>query len=356
MAIAQISEMEFKVLLTINRLQAMLFSDIVEAFFESDIKHGYKVIEDLTDKNLIITRIDRRDNRRKYAVLATKGIKLLNHIGAPNTPSEPVRAHQACQLLGNSEIYMALIKAGIKGKDILSRRDALAHLDMHPTQTPIVWLAKIRDTYHAFYQRIPKRRTWLVHGILEADAKTNLIPPASHAVVYPPETDRSRDRRWFVNNITLPKNVHCLRLKEVCIHVTNLHNPLGYAYDMQAALDILAPGGEVYPLDNAPFDYAWDKTGSPLLLGDLTSGNISHAQKAKTLLPNHFERWAKGILFLVATSSEAKLWARLVDYRPWVWFLTQDSLQGPALYRSLNGKIKRFRTVSTEQIIESEVI
>lgn len=32
MAIAQISEMEFKVLLTINRLQAMLFSDIVEAF------------------------------------------------------------------------------------------------------------------------------------------------------------------------------------------------------------------------------------------------------------------------------------------------------------------------------------
>ncbi len=355
MAIAQISEIEFKVLLTINRLQAMLFSDIAEAFFESDIKQGYKVIQDLADKSLIITRIDRRDNRRKYAVLATNGIKLLDRIGVPNTPCEPIRARQACQCLGNSEIYIALIKAGIKGQDILPRPDALAYLDMHPTQSPIVWLVKIMDTYHAFYQRIPKRRTWLVHGILEADAKTNLIPPTSHTVIYLPEADRSRDRRWFINNITLPKNVHCLRLKEVCTHVTNLHNPLGYAYTMQAALDILAPGGEVYPLDNAPFDYAWDKTGSPLFLADLTSSNISHAQKAKTLLPNYFERWAKGILFLVATPSEAKLWARLIDYRPWVWFLTQDALQGPALYRSQNGKIRRFRTVN-EQTLESEVI
>ena len=341
------------------KARALLFNDIADLCFHGDLKQCYKELNSLSDKGIIVGRASPFDKRAKYAVLGTKGIQVAQQLGmnVSNTILLPSRAREA---LLDSQIFVYLCSARIPECDIFARQEAAREFNVLPSRTPMSWAVQLNQEKHAFYRRREQKRSWLLNGILQLDANRSTLNnpklvPASHAICYHPDLDLSRDRRWLANNASLPKNVHLLRFEDIPAYIKAIQNPLGYAYAMKSALDILAPGGKIYPLDNAPFDHAWDKLGSPLFLADLTTHNISHIQKARDLPPKHFEKWAKGILFLVSTPQEAQIWGRLVEYRPWVWFLVKNTPEGPALYRCYNQQVTPFRTAK-EQTPKKEVI
>jgi hypothetical protein len=86
----------------------------------------------------------------------------------------------------------------------------------------------------------------------------------------------------------------------------------------------------------------WDRRGNPLLIGDLTTENVALAARVKELRLDYMKhsRWGNGVLLLVNDGKHAATWAKLLEHRPWVWFL---SLEGPALYRCVGSNITLFR-------------
>lgn len=318
------------------KYRALTVESLAELAFEGDAKACYKSLRVLVQKRLVLARKDPQDQRRRYVLLSKKGIQYMpEHFRSALLSTYANRSRAERQVEAN-EIYVAALKAGIPASMVLDRESALAVLGLNPARSPIAWLAGTNAAYYAVYLRRPERRTPLLAGFAEAGGKV-----AGHVVFYR-DVDLNRDRRWFVEQI-LPANVHLLRLEDMPVFARLLRDPSGWVDAVKECLDVLSPGGRIYPAPSGcPLEWMWDKRGNPLLIGDLTTGNVALAARVRELRLDYMKhsRWGNGVLLLVHDGKDAAAWAKLLEHRPWVWFL---SLEGPALYRCVGGNVVLFR-------------
>jgi DNA-binding MarR family transcriptional regulator len=324
------------VLELLARHKALTLDNLAELVFDSDIKACYQTVRGLVQKRLILARKNPQDQRRRYVLLSKKGIQIApEHLrgGLMSAYANRRRAEYETEI---NEIYVAALKAGIPASLILDRDDALKVLGILPAESPIAWLMGADSARYAVYLRKPEKRSFLLSGIKETHGKV-----AGHVVFYR-DVDLSKDRRWFIDQV-LPGDVHLFRLEDMPSFVRLLRDPSGWIDVFKESLEILSPGGRIYPAPSGcPLEWMWDKRGNPLLIGDLTTGNVALAARVKELRLDYMQRsrWGDGVLLLVYDGKDAAVWAKLLGYRPWVWFL---SLDGPALYRCVGGNVVLFR-------------
>lgn len=331
--------MESKEQIVLNLLmkhKALALDNMAELAFDGDLKSCYQVLRGLVRKRLVLARKNPQDQRRRYVLLSKKGIQSVpEHFrsGLMSTYANRARAEYETEI---NEIYVAALKAGIPASLILGRDDALRVLGILPAQSPIAWLMGASSARYAVYLRKPEKRSFLLSGIKETHNKV-----AGHVIFYQ-AVDLNRDRRWFIDQV-LPGNVHLLRLEDMPLFARLLRDPSGWIDAFKECLEVLSPGGRIYPAPSGcPLEWMWDKRGNPLLIGDLTTGNVALAARVKELRLDYMQqsRWGDGVLLFVYNSKDAVVWAKLLGYRPWVWFL---SLDGPALYRCVGGNVVLFR-------------
>lgn len=331
-----ISGEEQAVLALLVKHKALTLECLAELAFGGGTKACYGVLRSLAKKRLVLARKDPRDQRRRYVVLSKKGIQNVpEHLRGAllNIYANRSRAEREAE---TNELYVAALKAGIPASMILDRESALGMLGLNPARNPIVWLAGASTIRYAVYLRRPEKRSSLLFGFGEIAGKV-----AGYVVFYR-EVDLNRDRRWFIEQV-LPGNVHLLRIEDMPVFARLLRDPTSWVDAVRDGLDVLSPGGRIYPAPSGcPLEWMWDKRGNPLLIGDLTTGNVALAARVKELRLDYMKhsRWGNGVLLLVHDGKDAAAWAKLLEHRPWVWFL---SLEGPALYRCVGGNVVLFR-------------
>lgn len=325
------------------KYKALSYDCVAEMGFGGDAKLSYRALYDLKRKRLILTRRDPRDNRQRYVLLSKAGIRYVPEKLQAAHLSVYAHRNRAERDVEANKLYVLAIKSGIPPEVLLHRDGALSALEVNPAKTPLDWLAHAGENRFAMYLRRPDKRSSFLQSFDEIGVKVR-----GHVLFYPSNVDLGRDRRWFVQHV-LPGNVYLLRLTDMPVFASLLRDPSGWLDRIKDALDVLSPGGCIYRAPSGcPLSWMWDKRGNPLLLGDLSVGNVGLVSCIKDLRLDYMKdkRWGNGILFLVRDERDASVWANLLEHRPWIWFLTEKS---PALYRCRGGELVLFRSVQDQR-------
>ena len=339
MALERANEVVDKVVEALKNMGAVTLEQMAVLVFDGDRDQCYKVLRGLEASRLVVLRKNPDDARSKYAVLSKNGLRAVGSADAA-----PVRSERADELLRSNEVYLRLVSEGVPKALLVPRSEALCRIGLGPRESPACWLLDSKPLPHVLYVRKRRQRGYLERAVNRVSADK----VKGHAVFYFDRETFKDDLRHFVGN-SPASTLYLVRMSgdsgDVETFVRAIRNPDAWLEDVGEKLSVLSPGGRLAEAPaGCPVDWAWEKGGRRTLLGDLRAFDVGLASRLKGLVPSdmRYLGWGSHVVLYVRDEPQARLWASLFGFRPWLWFLAEDASPGKSVYRSKEGTLTRY--------------